>query len=333
MPLRSVRRRVRQRYEQLRSETIRVGYIKALEHAARLGRALPIAQAARRRVEIVRDLPYRPGGLRAHTLDVYRPRGLGAPAPTVLYIHGGAFSHLSKDTHWMMGVSFAARGYVVFNINYRLAPRDPFPAAVEDACAAARWVHEHAGRYGGDPERMVVAGESAGGNLATVVTLAARHEFAYEPGRALFHSGFTPRACIAACAILQVSETERFNSLWKRPLPPWVNHQLVTLTEQYLPQRSRRDAPMPLADPLVFLERREAQTDRPLPPFFAFAGTRDPILDDTRRLGAALDRHGVRCETRFYKGELHAFHAVPFREQARRCWGEQFDFLGEVLSA
>ena len=68
------------------------------------------------------------------------------------------------------------------------------------------------------------------------------------------------------------------------------------------------------------------------PPFFAFAGTRDPIKGDTHRLDAALARAGVRCETRIYKGELHAFHAFLFREQAQLCWREQFAFLDEVVA-
>ena len=61
-------------------------------------------------------------------------------------MHGGAFQSLSKDTHWLMGLAFARRGYVVFSINYRLAPKHRFPAGLQDACTAARWVHENAAR-------------------------------------------------------------------------------------------------------------------------------------------------------------------------------------------
>src|SRR5690606_5988723 len=107
-----------------------------------------------------------------HRLDVYRPAHAEGPRPVVLYVHGGGFRILSKETHWLMGLYFARRGYVVFNIGYRLAPKHPFPAALEDSADALGWVVQNAHRYGGDPTRLVLAGESAGANLVTSLTLA-----------------------------------------------------------------------------------------------------------------------------------------------------------------
>src|SRR5205807_573152 len=83
-----------------------------------------------------------------------------------------------------------------------------------------------------------------------------------------------------------------------------------------------------LADPVVALERGAAP-DRPLPPFFLPVGTADPLLDDTRRLKAALDRLGVRCDARYYAREPHAFHALVFRPNAQKCWADAFAFLDE----
>ena len=79
-----------------------------------------------------------------HLLDIYRSTVHPPPWPVVLYVHGGGFRILSKDTHWLMGLIFARRGYLVFNINYRLAPRHTFPAALQDAAAAYAWVVRHA---------------------------------------------------------------------------------------------------------------------------------------------------------------------------------------------
>src|SRR5215468_3738307 len=100
----------------------------AFRGLSRLGQLHPLADPASHGVDVIRDVAYRPTGRRAHRLDVYLPRdrhrrrrGEG-PLPVVLYIHGGGFRILSKETHWMMGLAFARRGYLVFNINYRLAP-------------------------------------------------------------------------------------------------------------------------------------------------------------------------------------------------------------------
>jgi acetyl esterase len=64
-----------------------------------------------------------------------------------------------------------------------------------------------------------------------------------------------------------------------------------------------------------------------MPPFFTFVGTRDPILDDTRRLAAALELRGVPCEIQYYPGEGHAFHALVWRPSARACWRATHRFI------
>ena len=92
------------------------------------GLAHPAARPGRHGVEVEREISYRRTGERAHRLDVYRPRrGVRRPTPALLYVHGGGFRILSKDSHWLMGLAFARRGYTVFNVSYRLAPRHPRP--------------------------------------------------------------------------------------------------------------------------------------------------------------------------------------------------------------
>ncbi len=108
-------------------------------------------------------------------------------------------------------------------------------------------------------------------------------------------------------------------------MPAWLTDRMVAVGDGYLPEDTPAELSQ-LADPVVFLEGDEAP-ERPLPPFFLCVGTRDPILDDTRRLGAALERRGVTVETRYYEGEVHAFHAMAWRTQAKRCWRDTFAFL------
>jgi acetyl esterase len=298
---------------------------------SRVGRLHPNARPARHNVEVVRDVPYINGGLPEHRLDIYRPTNVPGPWPVVLYVHGGGFRILSKDTHWVMGLAFARRGYLVFNISYRLAPKHPYPNGLADACAAYEWVTRNAAAYGGDLSRLVLAGESAGANLVTALTMAACYERVEPHARRVWETGVVPRAVLPACGVFQVSDIDRF--MRRRKLPGWLADRLHEVSDAYL---RNVDGSVPgsldLADPLVLLERGETP-QRPLPPFFVPVGTKDPLLDDTRRLKAALDKLNVPCEARYYEGELHAFHALVFRPNARACWSDSYAFLDKYVKA
>src|SRR3954470_22605667 len=141
---------------------------------SRVARFHPKARPARHAVEHLRDIRYFDSTTREHLLDVYRPaqptagsgeaearpayrKYQGPPWPMVFYVHGGGFRILSKDTHWIMGLGFARRGFAVFNVGYRLAPKHRYPSAIEDVCRAFTWAVANAERYGADPTRIVIA--------------------------------------------------------------------------------------------------------------------------------------------------------------------------------
>jgi acetyl esterase len=224
-----------------------------------------------------------------------------------------------------MGLVFARFGYLVVNISYRLAPRYPYPAAIEDTCNAYGWLAEHIRELGGDPTRVAVAGESAGGNLISALTIAACQRREEPWARAVFDSGLVPRAALPFCAMLEVSRPERFSQ--RRRLPRLIDGMIHDASASYLHGHSHEPGPATeLADPLRIIESGR-ELARPLPAFFAPVGTRDPLLDDTRRLAAALARRNVPCEARYYPGGIHAFHAMVWDPAARRCWRDALAFL------
>jgi acetyl esterase len=297
----------------------------AYDGLARLGQLHPLARPARHRVEVIRDVPYARDGVREHVLDVYRPTDREGPRPVAFYVHGGGFRILSKDTHWVMALAFARRGFLVFNVNYRLAPAHRYPAALEDLALAYAWVVRHAAAYGGDVGTLVLAGESAGANLATALTVAACYRRDEPAARAVFATGVAPRGLWPACGLLQVTDTARF--LRRRPVGVFIADRLHEVETAYLGEGATPGDPhYDLADPLCVLERGLAP-ERPLPACFASVGGRDPILDDTRRLRRAYDRLGFPCADRYYRGEGHAFQALVFRKNARDCWRDTFAFF------
>ena len=128
--------------------------------------------------------------------------------------------------------------------------------------------------------------------------------------------------------MLQVSDLAR---LWEdRNIPAWVRLQLEELEQGYLSARPPSGRALELADPLLVLERG-LDAERALPSFFTFAGTRDVLVDDTRRLKVALDRLGVPCEMRIYEREIHAFHVILTRPAAADVWQGQLAFLDREL--
>lgn len=111
----------------------------------------------------------------ALTAEVYHPAGAG-PWPVLLYLHGGGWCLGSPASVRRLAMELALAGYVVVNLDYRLAPEHPFPAAVEDCLFAARWLTSHGHELGGDGGPLTLAGDSAGANLAAAVVLAARSD-------------------------------------------------------------------------------------------------------------------------------------------------------------
>ncbi len=295
----------------------------ALTGTAALVKHVPLANPDRHDVEVIKDVPYLGSGLVEHTYDVWRPKGKSdRPLPMVLYIHGGAFRALSKDTHWIMGLALARRGLVVVIPNYRLAPKHRFPAGSADVTAALVHARAHAERYGADKDSLVIAGESAGANITMgLITgvhwdLPAAH---LDPIRDV-----KVKAAVTFCGVFQVGDPGRFRR--DDPGFHWFFNDRVHELPSWLPRRDGRIVEDPVASPLLFLEGAPTPK-KAVPPIFLPVGGGDFLKSDHIRLKRALERLDVDVELDVYGLEPHAFHAFVWRKEAQRCWRDTADFL------
>jgi acetyl esterase len=318
---------LRQRWK-LRESALRSRAIdRAVHGLVRVRQILFDGRPSRGNIEVKRDIAYGPTDGRDHKLDVYVPTRAARPLPIVMYVHGGGFAMLSKDTHRVMAIAFARRGYLVFNINYRMGQKNPFPAPLEDAATALQWVHRHAVEYGGDPERIAIAGESAGGNLVAALAIANASRRPEPFLERMYDANINLRATISTYPFADVAEID---SMLENPrYPQWLKSQLFDAASAYLGSGVFRAADAShLASPLLVLENGFAPT-RPLTPFFLSVGTRDPLLSQSRRLKAALDRLGTECELLVSPGEIHGFDAMYWRHAAQQKWSSAHSFLAK----
>lgn len=120
-------------------------------------------------VKVEKDVVYGTVDTTKLLLDAYTPDDTAGKHPGIVLIHGGGFIGGDKGFYAPMGRRLAARGYAVFSLNYRLAPKDRYPAAVDDVQRAVRWLRAHAAAYHLDPDHIGALGDSAGGYLVTML--------------------------------------------------------------------------------------------------------------------------------------------------------------------
>jgi acetyl esterase/lipase len=114
-----------------------------------------------------------------HKLDLYLPKDKKSP-PVFFFIHGGAWKYGDRSQYPSVGNRFAKEGILMVVPSYRLAPKNPHPAQIEDVAAAFAWVVKHIGEYGGDADRIYVGGHSAGGHLSALLTFDEKYLKPYE---------------------------------------------------------------------------------------------------------------------------------------------------------
>jgi acetyl esterase len=221
-----------------------------------------------------------------------RPAGrdgaAGEPLPLIVFFHGGGFVLCDLDTHDAVCRNMANMiDAVVLSVDYRLAPETRYPGGVEDAYAATCWAHAHAAELGGDPERLVVAGDSSGGNFAAVVALMARDR------------GGPP---IAFQLLIYPVADHDFTS------PSYVENgdgYFTTAThmrwywDQYTGGEQDRNDP--------YLSPLRARDLSGLPPARVITAEFDPLRDEGEAYATRLAEAGVETTSRRFDGMFHGF--------------------------
>lgn len=246
-------------------------------------------------VSEVRELEL-PGPAGSIPARLYRPEGGDSSPGVVVLLHGGGFVLGDIEIHDEAGRrTCAGAGALVVSVDYRLAPEHPFPAAVEDAVAATRWIAEQSAELGGDPSRIIVSGDSAGGNLAAVVARRLRDENGPQ---------------LIGQALIYPTTDLRPDQYWpsRRELANGYGLTQDAMTwfgEQYL--RSEADAHHPDASPIVVEDLRE------LPPAFVLTAEFDPLRDEADAYARRLAEAGVPVEHHVLNGTIHGVMTNPAR--------------------
>jgi acetyl esterase len=230
-----------------------------------------------------------PGPAQAIPVRVYKP-SLADHLPAVMFFHGGGFVLCGLDSHDRECRSLANQsGCAVIAVDYRLAPEHRYPAAAEDAYAATRYVAEHASEFGIDASRIAVCGDSAGGNLAAVVSLMARDR-----------GGPSLRFQLLVYPLTDFTDDSpsihEFNGVFLSvEMMDWF-------ADSYLPSAAERL--QPYASPLL------ASDLRGLPPAYVITAECDMLRDQGEAYARKLQAAGIAVELKRYDGMLHPFFSL-----------------------
>ena len=220
---------------------------------------------------VKQNIPYAPGP--RHGLDVYQPAGPGTKRPVAVFFYGGSWEDGNKSDYRFVGAALANRGILTIIPDYRVYPQVRFPAFLKDGAQAVRWARGHAAEFGGDPDRIVLVGHSAGAHIAAMLTLDKQW---------LAEVGLDYRRDIKG----MVGLAGPYDFL---PL------RSETLKKIFGPEAQRAKT-----QPINFVDGRAA-------PVFLAAGRNDTTVDpgNTSRLAARIEARGGQATTKLYPGVDH----------------------------
>jgi len=248
-----------------------------------------------RNLDVFSDLRY--GSEAAQRLDIFRPGSTtSGNLPVLVYFHGGGWISADKKIYAGTVATFSRNGFLTFNVNYRLAPQSRFPAPLQDAARAMDWIHRNAGHYGGDRSVIVLAGDSAGAQIAAWYASALHNESLFRQigGRGLVNAA-------SVKGLLLFYGVYDFDTVLDAQFP-----FIKIFARSFLGE-----------DPRSYARNSESaspirQISRNLPPVWLCAGRKDGLFAQSQAYARAIENQGVRCRTLFLSEDDRAPHGFLF---------------------
>lgn len=243
----------------------------------------------------------------------YSPKDIGKNAPCLVYYHGGGFVFPASPHHYSLAKEYAQRAHCkVLFADYRLAPKYPFPIAPEDCYAAYSWVLSNAGELAVDPARVAVSGDSAGGQLATVVCLMARDRGQAIPcGQMLIYP---------AAGDVETESVKKYTDT-----PMCNSRDMEKYGKLYRSDTSVGEN--------VYASPIEAETLEGLPTAYIETAEFDCLRDGGILYADRLRQFGVSTELYNTEGTMHGFDIVLNSPIVRACVDRRLEFLKQIFQS
>lgn len=259
------------------------------------------------------DVPYLKDGNPMHLLDVYRPEQAEGMLPVIIDVHGGGWMYGTKQINRNYCLALAGRGFVVFNLNYRLLPEVRFDGQMQDLFAALRWIGEHCAAYGGDRENIFLTGDSAGGMMVTLASVVNGNR-AYEADFGVCSTGVAFRAVGATSPAVDIT-----SGIMRQMLP-------VLLGPDY---KNSKLYP--------YMDFEKVYHGQQIPPFYVVTSGGDFIRQQARKLHRVLRSHNAEHRFHDWTGESrkslpHVFSVLePLQKEGAATIDEMVCYFRQFL--
>lgn len=260
-------------------------------------------------VEEFRDIPYRDDGKKCHLMDVFRPAAWTGTLPVIVNLHGGGLVLCTKEVNRPFCAELAKRGFLVFSLDYPLVPEVTVPEMLEDVCAGMDQISAMLARYGGDPDRVYLVGDSAGAFLA-VYAVAAQRNAAIAKAAGVKPSGLDVKGLGLISGMFHTAECDETGFFLRKDFygQNWRKHPL-----------------------LPYLKPERPEVAGLMPRTFLVTGKADKLRTSTLRFHRGLERCGIPCRLTDFPMDKRLGHdfviMYPELEESRRVLEKMERFL------